>query len=298
MKNIKRISFKRMYILILIITAFVILICINDNEVNTQLNEFDEIKAYQHIIEQVNFGARYPGSAGHENVQKYIIETMELNGWNVTKQAIEVNGHIVNNIICNKGSGDQTILLGAHYDTRKLANGEGSDLPVPGANDGASGVAVLLELARLIPDNFDNEMFFVFFDHEDNGGIEGAEWAMGSTSYVDTMEITPDSVIIIDMVGDADLNIFRENNSSKILNDVIWGIAHNLGYEEFIDEEKYNLIDDHLPFVNGGYEATLIIDFEYEFWHTTEDTIDKISANSLKVVGDTIASWINQDHSK
>ena len=96
------------------------------------------------------------------------------------------------------------------------------------------------------------------------------------------------------MVGDKDLNIYKEGNSDHEINHEIWSIANNLGYSQFISSYKYNLIDDHTPFLDAGIRAVDVIDFDYPYWHTTSDTVDKISAQSLKVVGDTILSWLEQ----
>ena len=95
------------------------------------------------------------------------------------------------------------------------------------------------------------------------------------------------------MIGDADLNIFMERNSDQLLTEEIWGIAATLGYENrFIPEQKYQIIDDHLPFVQAGIPAVDIIDFDYPFWHTVEDTIDKVSPESLEIVGDVVLAWL------
>ena len=95
------------------------------------------------------------------------------------------------------------------------------------------------------------------------------------------------------MVGDAHLNIFMERNSNKTLTTAIWAQAQSLGYQNyFIPEEKYSMLDDHTPFLQAGIPAVEIIDFDYPFWHTSEDTADKVSAHSLQVVGQTVWSWI------
>ena len=104
----------------------------------------------------------------------------------------------------------------------------------------------------------------------------------------------PDSVIILDMIGDKDLNIYMEGNSDPDLNNEIWRVASELGYSQFIPKYKYNLIDDHIPFLNAGIRAVDVIDFNYPYWHTVEDTADKVSAESLQIVGETIVKWLEQ----
>ena len=101
--------------------------------------------------------------------------------------------------------------------------------------------------------------------------------------------------IIIDMIGDKDLNIYHEGNSDPILTEEIWISADQLGYSEyFINQTKYFMVDDHIPFVNQGISAVKVIDFDYPYWHTTADTIDKVSSNSLQIVGDTIIGWLTR----
>jgi len=186
--------------------------------------------------------------------------------------------------------------LGAHYDCRIYADHD-PDLSkrkqaVLGANDGASGVAVLLELARSIPKE-SASIWLVFFDAEDNGNIPGWDWILGSRAFVEGYEIAPQAVVIVDMIGDADLNIYKEKNSNPELTAEIWAQAAELGYEDvFIPEEKWGMLDDHTPFLEAGIPAMDIIDFDYPYWHTTADTTDKISAQSLQAVGDTILGWL------
>jgi Zn-dependent M28 family amino/carboxypeptidase len=103
----------------------------------------------------------------------------------------------------------------------------------------------------------------------------------------------PDAVVILDMLGDADLNIHFERSSDAVISEAIWQQAADLGYGDvFIPTPKYNILDDHLPFLRAGIPAVDIIDFDYPYWHTTADTPDKVSADSLKAVGDTIRAWL------
>jgi Zn-dependent M28 family amino/carboxypeptidase len=166
-------------------------------------------------------------------------------------------------------------------------------LPVPGANDGASGVAVLLELARILPPVNNNQMWLVFFDAEDQGHIDNFEWIMGSRVFVQELKQKPSRAVIIDMIGDADLQIFREHNSDIEMTDQLWRTADELGFSSyFIDEEKYNILDDHIPFIEVGIPAVDIIDFDYPWWHTLSDTADKVTPQSLEIVGKTLIKWL------
>jgi Zn-dependent M28 family amino/carboxypeptidase len=103
----------------------------------------------------------------------------------------------------------------------------------------------------------------------------------------------PENVVIVDMIGDRDLQIFMEENSDPGLSKEIWSVARKLGYGNiFVAQTKYALIDDHLPFINRGVPSALLIDFDYPYWHTNEDTLDKVSSESLKIVGEVLLNFI------
>lgn len=284
---------KKISLLALIITVFL---------AGCQANpavEFDGKNAYLYAQSQMDFGPRTPGSAAHQKTIDLITDELSSKGWEVEIQSEERNGYLMKNVIGkNSGAMDQPwIILGAHYDTRFYANMD-SDIekqlqPVPGANDGASGVAVLLELARILPDDLNKNIWLVFFDAEDQGSIEGWDWILGSRSFVKTLQSNPDAVVIVDMIGDKDLNVYYERNSDVGVQEEIWEIAAGLGYEKhFIPEYKYSMLDDHTPFLEKGMVAIDIIDFDYPYWHTSQDTIDKISPESLEMIGTTIYHWL------
>ncbi len=258
---------------------------------------FNAERAYDDLLFQVNQGPRIPGSLSHQKTGDWIKAELEKNGWDTSIQHTTQQGQPVRNIIGKRGSQRPWIILGAHYDSRQLADQDpeitNQRLPVPGANDGASGVAVLLELARILPPALDQEIWIVFFDAEDQGNIPGWDWILGSKAFVQSLQTYPDDVVIIDMVGDENLNLYLEKNSNSDLSNKIWGIAASLGYESnFIPEYKYRILDDHLPFIEKGISAVDIIDFDYPYWHTASDTSDKTSSKSLKIVGDTLYSWL------
>lgn len=261
------------------------------------VESFDGQRAFQDLTAQVDFGPRTPGSIGYENTKAWLIDILEEYNWDVQLQEFDQMGNSYTNIIASNEAEGPPIILGAHFDTRILSdedpNPEFRTTPVPGANDGASGVAVLTELARVIPDNYEENIWLVFFDAEDNGRIEGLDWIMGSTYFADNLNVTPEVVVIVDMIGDEDLNIYYERNSSPEYRAEIWASAQVLGFEEaFIAEEKYKIIDDHLPFIQRGIPAVDLIDFDYEYYHTSEDTLDKVSPDSLEMVGKTLIYWL------
>jgi Zn-dependent M28 family amino/carboxypeptidase len=136
-------------------------------------------------------------------------------------------------------------------------------------------------------------LWLVFFDAEDQGHFNGWSWILGSRAFVEELKYKPQAVVIVDMIGDADLNIYMEKNSDPTLRAEIWATAAQLGYRKnFIPEEKYPMLDDHTPFLEAGIPAVDLIDFDYPYWHTTQDTPDKVSAQSLKVVGETLWTWV------
>ena len=256
---------------------------------------FNGQQAYKDVIAQVGFGPRTPGSVAHAETIAYIQKELEKTGWKAQIQVTEWQGFSVQNIIASRTEVPPQIIIGAHYDSRLLADrdpGPGRNGPVPGANDGASGVAVLLELARSLPSD-SIPVWLVFFDAEDNGGLDSRQWIMGSRAFVTTLSFKPQAVVIVDMVGDSDLNLYIERNSDTTLSAEIWAQAAALGYGNyFIATPKYELIDDHIPFLEEGIPVVEIIDFDYPFWHTAADTPDKISPESLQAVGETLWVWI------
>lgn len=266
---------------------------------STPMDQFNGERAFQDIVYQLDLGPRTPGSTGHNDIVDWIVTNLQENGWEFEIQQDTVMGHPIENIVAHRGSGSVSVLIGAHYDTRFISdqdpNPQNISTPVPGANDGASGVAVLLELARTLPIDLDKEVWLVFFDAEDQGHIDGWNWILGSTSYVENMTNTLDAAVVIDMIGDSDLNLPIEQNSSPELVDSIWQTAADLGYSQyFIQEPGYSMLDDHTPFLNADIPAVDIIDFDYPYWHTTQDVTVNISANSLQVVGDTLSRWIQE----
>jgi glutaminyl-peptide cyclotransferase len=259
---------------------------------------FDGQAAYQDVVKQMSFGPRVPGSPAHGLAIKYILDELQKAGWDAQIVEANVNGASAKNILAKRGSGPIT-LIGAHYDSRRYAD-QDPDInhrtdPVPGANDGASGVAVMLELARTLPRDLNKQVWFLFIDLEDQGDIQGQRWAEGADAFAASLTEKPEKVVILDMIGDSSLNIYYERNSSKEIAQSIFETAARLGYQdEFIQQYKYSMLDDHTPFLQRNIPAVDLIDFDYPYWHTTADTADKVSAKSLQIVGNTIWTWLQQ----
>ncbi len=263
--------------------------------------QFNGDIAYQHVTNQMKLGMRIPGTPAHADAIRYISDELSKVGWTVEIQETSDSSSDIQNIVATRGDAATRVVLGAHYDTREYAdrdsNPDNRTSPVPGANDGASGVAVLLEIARVLPQSVSG-VTLLFIDAEDQGDINGQQWIRGASFFVDRnfkdpSVAKPQAAIIIDMIGDADLNLYYENNSDQKLREEIWSEAAGLGYsDQFIPQGKYTMIDDHIPFKNAGIPAVDMIDFDYPYWHTTADTADKVSAQSLEAVGRTLIAWL------
>jgi glutaminyl-peptide cyclotransferase len=251
--------------------------------------------AYQDVVAQLALGPRPVGTPANRATADYIVRQLTEAGWSVERQTFTLYDTEVQNIIARSGEGNSPILLGAHYDTRPKADRdtEHPDQPVPGASDGASGVGVLLELARALDRTaLKQPVWLTFFDAEDSGRIGKWDWSEGARYMASHLTTTPAAVVVIDMVGDADQQIYLEENSDAELNRQLWDVAKTLGISSFMSTAKWRMIDDHLPFRERGIPVALLIDFDYPYWHTVGDTADKVSATSLANVGRVLERWL------
>lgn len=242
---------------------------------------------------------RDTGTPGWQRCGDYIVAQLKGQGWVVEEQFFDYQGTRCRNIIGKRGSGPY-LIVGAHYDSRRRADRDPDPArraePVPAANDGASGVAVLLELARVLkPESLGRTIWLAAFDAEDNGELDGWEWIAGSSYLARSLSSPPQAAIVVDMIGDADQQLYYESNSDPAIKQAIWRVAAELGYTSFVAQERFAMLDDHTPFLQRGYRAVDIIDFDYPAWHTTADTLDKISPASLEAVGRTLEEWLRRD---
>lgn len=266
---------------------------------------FDSTNAFNILQKQCSFGPRPPGLPAHNQTRDYLAgelrkytDAVELQDFPHT-QGRET--YQFTNIIARFGNPDSKgILLCAHWDTRPTADQElekkDQQRPILGANDGASGVAVLLELARMFHERAPEvPVTIVLFDGEDFGRTT-KDMFLGSAYFAARLSGNRFRYgILLDMVGDKTLEIYREGNSQAkagVVVDKIWAAARKLGYDQFKDEVKYTISDDHLPLLKAGVPTADVIDFDYAYWHTLADTVDKCSAKSLKEVGETIAEVV------
>jgi hypothetical protein len=270
-------------------------------EVGGAPQAFDGERAYEDVLTQMAFGPRVVATEAHTQAVAWMVESLRAAGWTVEVQEAVTAGNPIRNVVAKRGTGQPWTILGAHFDSRRVADQDATPAnratPVPGANDGASGVAVLLELGRVLPAYMDagqlsGEVWLVLFDAEDNGNLPGSDWILGSRAFVAALAGRPDRVVIVDMIGDADLEIQREQNSDAGLTQEIWDVAARLGYSQFVNQMGPRMLDDHTPFLQAGIPAVDLIDFTYPYWHTLEDTADKVAPASLEAVGQTLLVWL------
>ena len=287
-------------------TGLVILFLINLGTSPIEIQQISHVPifngddAFSYLVDQCDFGPRPPGSENLSLCRTMLAETFEFFGWNVTFQNFTYKEVACANIIVRWDSRDDSpVILGAHYDTRPSGSSDpGSGL---GANDGASGVAVLLELAAILPVETRATVEMVLFDAEDSGGILGWDWIRGSTYFVSQLSTerrnTIKAMILLDMIGDINLELPRERSSTTSLQNSLWNIADELGHNDtFIDVYRGPIIDDHRPFLDAGIPAVDLIQVPFPpYWHTLEDTPDKCSPDSLEVVGAVIEVFLVEE---
>lgn len=263
---------------------------------------FDPKKAFEFLKTQCEYGPRPVGSKAHDDAKAYLIKQLKLYADSVETQDFNHKGFKLSNIIARFGSSAQpSVLLCAHWDTRPTADQEldpsKRTKPIIGANDGASGVAVLLELSRLFKEQRPPvPVTIVLFDGEDFGPTS-ADMFLGSRHFAETADKHRLRYgILVDMVGDKELKIPREqysNERAKWVVDKVWATAKRLGHSKvFENDVGFAVIDDHLPLLAKGIPCIAVIDFDYAYWHTLADATDKCSPESLRVVGETIASVV------
>ncbi len=276
--------------------------------------EFDGTRAYQQLVRQCEFGPRVPGSHAHRACGDFLVSELQKYADRVQEQRFEYTDrhdsskvYPARNIVASFNLAPEKghrILLCAHWDSRPFADRDANPAnrtrPVPGANDGASGVAVLLEMARILhahPLRFGVDI--ALFDLEDLGDPGAAlesdtlnPFCLGSQYFVEHLgDYRPAWGVLLDMVGDRDLTIKQEGYSrarAAFLVDRIWRAARRAKTRALIDRPGDAILDDHVPFLQKGIQVVNLIDFEYPYWHTVEDTPDKCSAESLQQIGDVL----------
>lgn len=265
---------------------------------------------------------RVPSLEGHTCTSRHLAEALAVDGWTVTRDSFPASQYIdlpkgsasswareswcgaeeyaelqdftFHNLIAVKpGDDSRTLLLGAHWDAKEDASDGGI---VPAANDGASGMGVLLELQRVLADiELPYTVAIAFFDGED--GFNDCHPLAGSIHFAATMQIRVDRLILLDMVGDIDARFPREQhsrNSDPALQDLVWSKAPDHGLDEQFTDTIKSVVDDHRPFIDAGIPSIDIIDYDRPstgfppYWHTSQDTPDKLSADMMGRMGELL----------
>ena len=287
--------------------------------------QFNGDNAYSYVEDQLDIGFRIPGTPERVNCAKYFIsEFKEIdNNFKYILHNFTIDITECQNVLFKLNENKSNIvILGAHYDSRAKATKDpviaNRNNPVPGANDGASGCAVLIELAKVFyieREKLSCQIWFLFFDAEDQGrdnayGIDEWDWCEGSQKFVSDINYFYDSdtenfdcMILLDMVGGDNLIFINEQYSTSSLLDEIFSIGRQLGYTYQFpsNPESASIIDDHRAFIGEGIPSVdLIINFwnnpSWSYHHTTEDDIFHISNTSLEITGKTVEQFIYNNY--
>jgi Zn-dependent M28 family amino/carboxypeptidase len=251
---------------------------------------FDGARAYAHVARLVEIGPRPPGSDGIKRTQQYIQSELETSGCKVESEDFGADtpaGRLaMKNLVAKiPGASPNVVLLATHYDTLLKPD-------FVGADDGGSSTAVMLELARILCKRKNAlSVWIAFFDGEEaiekwsetDGRYGSRQMAARLAASSDLRRIK--ALLLADIVGNRNLRIKRESSSTRWLTDLVWSVARRLGYGDVFVSDETSIEDDHDSFLKRGVAATDVIDLEVPYWHTTEDTLDKVSARSLSIVG-------------
>jgi Zn-dependent M28 family amino/carboxypeptidase len=273
----------------------------------------DGARAHDRVVKQVAFGPRVPGTPGHEAMRAWLVGELKHLGADVEEQSFSDSSlgrklslaNVIGRYSPASGSVTRRVVLCAHWDSRPWSDEDPDTasrrVPCPGANDGGSGVAVLLEVAEcLAKQQAPIGVDLVFFDAEDMGrSTHPEEFSIGAREYAHRLPPNGDpgrpvAAFLFDMVGDKDLNIPVESYSSQRASNLIAMVldgARATGASHFHDEIRYTIVDDHLPLLDAGLPAVDLIDFDYPAWHTHLDLPDQVSPASLAEVS-TLAAWL------
>ena len=259
---------------------------------------FDGKRAFEHVRALVEIGPRVAGSPGAARAREYITKQLAELGLKVEEQAFDAKTPLGVVRMVNlratfppePATSGPRVLITGHYDTKLF-----EEFRFVGANDGGSSAAFLIELARVLKDaKRPLPIELVFFDGEEAviDWYQNDDNTYGSRHYVQTARAAGTlkdikAMILVDMIGDRDLRILRESNSTPWLTDIIWNAAKRVGRPQFVDE-PLDVKDDHINFLQAGIPAVDIIDLDYPAWHTEADTLDKVSADSMQIVGDVL----------
>jgi Zn-dependent M28 family amino/carboxypeptidase len=263
-------------------------------QVTPKTSPFNEQRAAADLKTLVDFGPRPAGSDAIEKERAYIVSELQKAGLKPQLDSFDARTprgfrKMVNIRATRVGSKPSIIALTGHYDTKLF------DFPFVGASDGGSSAAWLLEMARATANlKLENTLEFTFFDGEE----AVVEWTADDSVYGSRYDVDRrirdkslqqlKALILVDMIGDKNLNIKKETQSTDWLKNIIWTTAASLGYTREFPNDNVEVADDHIPYLKAGVPSVDLIDFDYPPWHTAQDTLDKTSGRSLKIVGDVV----------
>jgi hypothetical protein len=270
---------------------------------------FSGERALQYSAQQLEYGVRTTGSEGNIRMGDWLVEELRLLGWDVVVQPFTVNEIPARNIIAIRSTTpapSRSALIMTHYDTRLYADRDPVSAnhiqPPPGANAGASGTAVLLELARTLDvAATGHTVCLVFLDAEENDGLDGWDRTLGADQLIARLDAdlprcrTPRVAIYVDLVGGRTQRLYAESLSDRSLTTAIWGVAAELGHGSiFINEPTWTAVDAARRFDDQNVPSTTIADFNYPYRDTLQDTLEQLSAQSLERVGATLKTWLER----
>ena len=271
---------------------------------------FDGARAFAHVKSLTEIGPRPAGSEGIKRAQEYISKELKSYGLKVTEDKFVAdtpkgNVPMLNIVAELPGDKKDIVILATHYDTKLLPG-------FVGANDGGSSTGAVLELARVLaPSKPEYTLWFVFFDGEeafiDWNARNGTDNTYGSRHMVSKLSSggnlsTVKALILLDMVGDRDLDFMRDLQSTPWLVDVIWSAARRIGHGSYFLGNDSAYEDDHIPFIKAGIPAVDLIDFNFgpnnSYWHELDDTLDKVRPESIRVTGDVVLAALPDVYKK
>ncbi len=264
--------------------------------------KFDSGRAWEHLRQLVAIGPRPSGSPAIDQTRKYIKDQLSAAGVTAVEQTWDDQTPIdkvrmVNLVATIPGARKERIVVAGHYDTKLYRQ-----FRFVGASDGGSSAAFLLEIARVLKarrNPFTIELLFLDGEEARMPDWHGTDNTYGSRHYVELARrdgslATLKALVLIDMIGDRDLDIRRDTNSTPWLTNIIWEAARRQDLDDYFVPDSTRIEDDHLPFLAAGVPSVDIIDLDYEAWHTAKDTLDAVSARSLQVVGDVLIAALPQ----
>jgi hypothetical protein len=262
---------------------------------------FDSNRAWEHLRQLVALGPRPAGSAAIDQSRRYIKDQLAAADLTVVEQAWDDQTplgsvRMVNLVATIPGARKDRLIFAGHYDTKRFR-----EFRFVGANDGGSSAAFLIELARVLKARKNALTIEVLFLDGEEAIVEwqGNDHTYGSRHYVEAAKrdgslASLKAMVLVDMIGDRDLQIKRDVNSTAWLTEIIWDAARRQKLTAYFRPDRTQIEDDHIPFLQAGVPSVDIIDLEYEAWHTAKDTLDAVSARSLQIVGDVVLAALPQ----